>query len=137
MAVSRSSGPIMAEVWPTRLRTTGMGSAYGFGGIGKIIGPLGLALMVGASDVITPKATLDAIVPSFTVFRRVDGVVRLRVPVLWFRDRQRSRSPAIDQVLEERGGGRRRPTCQNPETVEPCYQQVAKASRCQSFTRRS
>ena len=39
-------GPYMAEVWPTRLRTTGMGSAYGFGGLGKIIGPLGLALMV-------------------------------------------------------------------------------------------
>lgn len=61
-------GPYMAEVWPTRLRTTGMGSAYGFGGIGKIIGPLGLALIVGAADVITPKATLDAIVPSFLYF---------------------------------------------------------------------
>ena len=61
-------GPYMAEVWPTRLRTTGMGSAYGFGGIGKIIGPLGLALIVGATDVLTPKATLDAIVPSFMYF---------------------------------------------------------------------
>ncbi len=61
-------GPYMAEVWPTRLRATGMGSAYGFGGIGKIIGPLGLAFMIGASDVITPKATLDAIVPSFVYF---------------------------------------------------------------------
>ena len=61
-------GPYLAEVWPTRLRTTGMGSAYGFGGIGKIIGPLGLALIVGASDIVTPKATLDAIVPSFMYF---------------------------------------------------------------------
>jgi MFS transporter, putative metabolite:H+ symporter len=61
-------GPYLSEVWPTRLRTTGMGSAYGFGGIGKIIGPLGLALIVGASNVITPKATLDAIVPSFMYF---------------------------------------------------------------------
>jgi putative MFS transporter len=61
-------GPYLAEVWPTRLRATGMGSAYGFGGIGKIIGPLGIALMIGASDVITPKATLDAIVPSFLYF---------------------------------------------------------------------
>ncbi|MDR3538155.1 MAG: MFS transporter [Acetobacteraceae bacterium] len=61
-------GPYMSEVWPTRLRTTGMGAAYGFGGIGKIIGPLGLALMVGASDIITPQATLDAIVPSFLYF---------------------------------------------------------------------
>ncbi len=61
-------GPYMAEVWPTKLRTTGMGSAYGFGGIGKIIGPLGLALIVGTSDIVTPKATLDAIVPSFMYF---------------------------------------------------------------------
>jgi putative MFS transporter len=61
-------GPYMAEVWPTRLRTTGMGSAYGFGGLGKIIGPLGLALMIGASDVIKPQATMDAIVPGFLYF---------------------------------------------------------------------
>lgn len=61
-------GPYMAEVWPTRLRTTGMGSAYGFGGLGKIIGPLGLALMIGASDVIKPQATIAAIVPGFLYF---------------------------------------------------------------------
>ena len=33
-----------------------------------IIGPLGLALIVGTSDIVTPKATLDAIVPSFLYF---------------------------------------------------------------------
>ena len=58
-------GPYMAEVWPARLRTTGMGSAYGFGGLGKIIGPLGLALIVGSSNIIKPEARLDAIVPAF------------------------------------------------------------------------
>jgi putative MFS transporter len=58
-------GPYMAEVWPTRLRTSGMGSAYGFGGIGKIIGPLGLALIVGSSNVVKPEVTLAAITPSF------------------------------------------------------------------------
>jgi putative MFS transporter len=58
-------GPYMAEVWPTSLRATGMGSAYGFGGIGKIIGPLGLAVIVGTSNVVTPQMTLNAITPSF------------------------------------------------------------------------
>jgi len=58
-------GPYMAEVWPTRLRASGMGSAYGFGGIGKIIGPLGLAVIVGTSNVVTPKVTVAAIPPSF------------------------------------------------------------------------
>ncbi len=58
-------GPYAAEVWPAALRTSGMGSAYGFGGIGKIIGPLGLALVVGSSNVIKPEASVDHIVPAF------------------------------------------------------------------------
>src|SRR5262245_40172741 len=52
-------GPYAAEVWPAGLRTSGMGSAYGFGGIGKIIGPLGLALIVGASDILKPGAPVQ------------------------------------------------------------------------------
>ncbi|MBZ5645055.1 MAG: MFS transporter [Acidobacteriia bacterium] len=59
-------GPYSAEVWPVALRTTGMGSAYGFGGLGKVIGPLGLALIVGSSNIITPKASVDALLPAFT-----------------------------------------------------------------------
>ncbi len=58
-------GPYIAEVWPARLRASGMGLAYGFGNIGKIIGPLGLALIIGSSNYVSPKATLDAIVPAF------------------------------------------------------------------------
>jgi MFS transporter, putative metabolite:H+ symporter len=59
-------GPYSAEVWPVALRTTGMGSAYGFGGLGKVIGPLGLALIVGSSNIITPKASVAALVPAFS-----------------------------------------------------------------------
>src|SRR3954467_3022942 len=58
-------GPYAAEVWPSHLRTSGMGSAYGFGGIGKIIGPLGLALVVGSSNVIKPDASVENIMPAF------------------------------------------------------------------------
>jgi putative MFS transporter len=58
-------GPYAAEVWPSRLRASGMGSAYGFGGIGKIIGPLGLALIVGSSDIVKPEASVAKIVPAF------------------------------------------------------------------------
>lgn len=58
-------GPYAAEVWPAHLRTSGMGSAYGFGGLGKIIGPLGLALIIGASDVLKPGAPVHNIVPAF------------------------------------------------------------------------
>jgi putative MFS transporter len=58
-------GPYAAEVWPAHLRTSGMGSAYGFGGLGKIIGPLGLALVVGSNNVVKPDASVEHIMPAF------------------------------------------------------------------------
>lgn len=58
-------GPYSAEVWPAGLRASGMGSGYGFGGLGKIIGPLGLALIAGSSNVVSPTATVNAITPAF------------------------------------------------------------------------
>src|SRR6202008_31884 len=61
-------GPYLAEVWPNRLRASGMGFSYGVGNLGKIIGPLGLALIVGSSDYISPKATLPALGPAFLYF---------------------------------------------------------------------
>ena len=57
-------GPYLAEVWPNRLRASGMGFSYGIGNLGKIIGPLGLALIVGSSNYVSPKVTLDAIFPA-------------------------------------------------------------------------
>ena len=57
-------GPYIAEVWPNRLRASGMGFSYGIGNLGKIIGPLGLALIVGSSNYVSPKVTLDAIFPA-------------------------------------------------------------------------
>jgi putative MFS transporter len=57
-------GPYIAEVWPNRLRASGMGFSYGIGNLGKIIGPLGLALIVGSSEYVSPKVTADAIFPA-------------------------------------------------------------------------
>ena len=58
-------GPYAAEIWPSHLKTTGMGSAYGFGGIGKIIGPVGLALIVGSSNYLKPDVPLPQIPTAF------------------------------------------------------------------------
>ena len=58
-------GPYAAEVWPADLRTSGMGSAYGFGGIGKIIGPVGLALIVGSGNYLKPDVPLPEIPLAF------------------------------------------------------------------------
>jgi len=57
-------GPYIAEVWPNWLRASGMGFSYGIGNLGKIIGPLGLALIVGSSNYVSPKVTIDAIFPA-------------------------------------------------------------------------
>jgi putative MFS transporter len=56
--------PYMAEVWPAGLRASGMGLGYGVGNFGKIISPLGLALIIGSSDFVKPAATVSAIVPA-------------------------------------------------------------------------
>jgi MFS transporter, putative metabolite:H+ symporter len=61
-------GPYMAEIWPTRLRASGMGLGYGVGNSGKILGPLGLALILGAGDPIKPAPNLASLGPAFTYF---------------------------------------------------------------------
>jgi putative MFS transporter len=56
--------PYMAEVWPSGLRASGMGLGYGVGNLGKIISPLGLALIVGGGNFLKPAASVGAIVPA-------------------------------------------------------------------------
>jgi putative MFS transporter len=63
-------GPYMSEIWPARLRSSGMGMSYGVGNLsGKILGPLGLALIMGAGDIIKPAApNLVMLGPAFVYF---------------------------------------------------------------------
>jgi len=61
-------GPYMGELWPSRLRGSGMGFVYGIGNLGKFIGPAGLAVIAGSSNFVKPEATLDALVPGFLYF---------------------------------------------------------------------
>jgi putative MFS transporter len=68
------TGPYAPEVWPQRLRATGMGSAYGIAGLGRIVGPFVLSLFAGAGNVVSPKATTGAIAPTY-VFYAVCGLV--------------------------------------------------------------
>jgi putative MFS transporter len=58
-------GVYTSEIWPSRLRGRGSGVSYGAGSIGKIIGPLGLAMLIGASNKISPAATVNSIVTAF------------------------------------------------------------------------
>ncbi|GAA4683957.1 MFS transporter [Gordonia humi] len=61
-------GPYSGEVWPSALRTTGMGFAYGFGGIGKVIGPLGLGLLLGSSNLVKPEVEVAGFGAGFIYF---------------------------------------------------------------------
>jgi len=55
--------PTASEVFPTRLRSYGSGLAQVINGVGKILGPLGLAVVAGTSNVVAPEATREAITP--------------------------------------------------------------------------
>ena len=57
--------PYTPEVFPTNMRTQGMGLAWSVSGIGRIIGPLGVGLIAGSGDPIDPTAALDAQEPAF------------------------------------------------------------------------
>jgi putative MFS transporter len=63
-------GPYMSEIWPARLRSSGMGMSYGVGNLGgKVLGPAGLALIMGAGDIIKPAApNLVMLGPAFVYF---------------------------------------------------------------------
>src|SRR5438552_8067438 len=63
-------GPYMAEIWPARLRSSGMGMSYGTGNLGgKVLGPAGLAVIMGAGDIIKPAApNLAMLGPAFLYF---------------------------------------------------------------------
>jgi putative MFS transporter len=60
--------PYMAEMWPLSIRASGFGFVYGISNLGKFIGPAGLAVIIGASSYVTPKATLDHLVSGFNYF---------------------------------------------------------------------
>jgi putative MFS transporter len=83
-------GPYLAEVRPNRLRASGMGFSYGIGNLGKIIGPLGLALIVGSSNYVSPKVTLDALFPALLFLAFWYGQAGLMFLLLGFETRGRS-----------------------------------------------
>jgi MFS transporter, putative metabolite:H+ symporter len=94
-------GPYMAEIWPTRLRASGMGLGYGVGNSGKIIGPLGLALILGAGDLIKPAANLVSLGPAFLYFASWYVLGALTFWFIGFETKGRSLEE-IDAVLAKR-----------------------------------
>ncbi|MEI7875914.1 MAG: MFS transporter [Alphaproteobacteria bacterium] len=94
-------GPYAAEVWPSHLRTTGMGSAYGFGGIGKVIGPLGLALIVGSNNYLKPDVPLPQIPTAFLYL----GCWFLMAGAVYYFLGIETKGKSIDQIDKELAAG--------------------------------
>jgi putative MFS transporter len=57
--------PYTSEIYPTSMRTHGMGLAWMMSGLGRIIGPAGVGMIAGSDDPIEPEATLSALEPGF------------------------------------------------------------------------
>jgi putative MFS transporter len=94
-------GPYMGELWPAALRGSGMGLVYGVGNLGKFIGPAGLALIAGSSNLVAPKATLDALIPAFNYFASWYVIGALAFIFIGFETRGRS-IEEIDAELTSR-----------------------------------
>ena len=94
--------PTSSEVFPTRLRAHGTGLAEVVNGVGKILGPLGLAIIAGTSNIVNPEATREAITPALyflAAFSVMTGLGFLLIP--------ETRGKTLEAVEEELEAQRR------------------------------
>lgn len=56
--------PSSAKMWPTRLRVSGMGLAYGAGNLGRVAGLFALGLIAGSTNLVKPQAGEPGIEPA-------------------------------------------------------------------------
>ena len=69
--------PYTSEIYPTALRTHGMGLAWMVSGLGRIIGPAAVGLIAGSDDPIEPEVTLSALEPAFLFLAGASALVLL------------------------------------------------------------
>jgi MFS transporter, putative metabolite:H+ symporter len=96
--------PYTPEVFPTRLRTHGMGLAWAVSGIGRIIGPGVIALIAGAGDLIDPDATLDALPPAFLFLAAFSLIVGLAFVIVDLEPHGRDLETLTAELVEEASG---------------------------------
>jgi putative MFS transporter len=89
-----SCSPYAAEIFPIRQAAGGVGLYQAAVSIGKILGPLSLALIAGADNLVAPKATAQAIFPAF-LFLAFCGLC-MGVAFTLYRVETRGRSLVMD-----------------------------------------
>jgi MFS transporter, putative metabolite:H+ symporter len=88
--------PSTPEVFPTHLRAHSAGLAETVNGFGKILGPLGLAVIAGTSNIVNPEATREAITPALyflAAFSLMTAIAFLLIP--------ETRKKTLEEVEEE------------------------------------
>ena len=77
-------------------RASGLGQAAN--GIGKILGPLSLALIAGSSNMVSPQATADAVFPAYLFLAFCMALVALSFLVLGVETHGKAMAFAADQT---------------------------------------
>ena len=104
-----------SELFPTPQRSHAAAFAQIVNALGKIVGPMILGLVAGSGDLITPKATLDALQPAFIILALFSAVIACSFLVFKRETHGRSLSeiangPASIEKLQ--AASRRAPTIQ-------------------------
>ncbi|MBV8736945.1 MAG: MFS transporter [Alphaproteobacteria bacterium] len=77
-------------------RASGLGQAAN--GVGKILGPLSLALIAGSSNVVSPQATADAVFPAYLFLAFCMALVALSFLVLGVETHGKAMAFAADEM---------------------------------------
>ncbi len=95
--------PYTPEIFPTRLRTHGMGLAWAVSGLGRIVGPAAVAIMAGTGTLIKPAAALDALTPSFLFLAAGSALVGLGFLLVKIEPHGRDLETLAADLVEEAG----------------------------------
>ena len=89
--------PYTAEIFPTRLAARAIGMGQAANGVGKILGPLCIAVAAGSGNLVSPAATIDAVLPAFLFLSVCGLVIGLLFAFLAPADASERRDTAIDR----------------------------------------
>lgn len=95
--------PYSAEVFGVRLGARAVGLQQAANAIGKIIGPVILALIAGTGNYITPRATADAVYPAFAFFAACSLVVGLCFTLIPIETHGKPLQVDLARDMEKRG----------------------------------
>lgn len=108
--------PLTPELFPTSLRTQGLGLSWAFSGLGRIVGPLVVGTIAAeGSDPIEPQAALDAMLPAFTFL----GVASLLAGLVFLILKVEPHGRDLESLNEELRSGADARAAPVPEPVAP------------------